>query len=180
MITQPVNFHVNSTFEPFRIWITQKRGKCYEDLLTEYIRVTKDVYFFCWMCQLKTFLENTTVHEYNILNVDVLIRDPVVRYAIHVKHEHQQFAKASYAESYKLTVQSLIRAGICRYLQRLNITSPTDCPELRTNDQLFLYNFFYAYIDLMPRVPQKARLDKVLELVDRFTSAASRLLPAHA
>jgi hypothetical protein len=108
MITQPVNFHV-STFSAYRDWIkVQNNGTSLEDRIVELLQSRLNKYWFCWMCQLKTYIvETPTVSAYNVLFVDSS-KDIYQRYAVHVKHELKR--------DYHGTVELLIKESECRFL----------------------------------------------------------------
>ena len=171
-MTQPVNFHVASTIEPYLKWIKSLHNKCYESVLLDFIKWKEiDLQTFCWMCQLKTFIVShpQVLRFYNVLNLDDLKTTAYMRYALHVPHD-----VSPDENQYELT-QRYIKEGLCRFLTSKVLD---ECQGV-FDGFLFHANFIYAFHDLMPSVPVAAKRDMVRQYTRRFDLVLDAVLRLH-
>ena len=143
VVTQPVNFHVKSTFRPYLEWVKQIKGTCYESMIVSFFEDYPNPYFFCWMCQLKSFVvANNLTDLYDVRQLDSPYVTPYVRYATHVKWERMPVdANQDY---YDVTVKTQTVEGLCRYMGE--IIFPRLCRKYREapgyiGSVTFHYNF---------------------------------------
>ena len=112
MVSQPVAFH-RSTFAAYRAWYKRTRGRCYLEDVARMLRETTppvDPLWFCWMCQLGTFVNATglTAGEYDMVDVDAPTDRPYQRLAIHVNYEMAPGA------DYDASSRLIANQGLCR------------------------------------------------------------------
>ena len=103
MVSQPVAF-VRETFAAYRAWMRVRRGECYFDAVVNFFLETRkvitdgrggkpsiEVTWFCWMCQLNTFLQltgETALQAYIMIDIDdPSTKNPYQRYAVHTSYE---------------------------------------------------------------------------------------------
>ena len=96
MTSQPVTFH-RSTLAAYREWYpTAHNGTCYLDGVVRWLHRVgpvksgpRSMKWFCWMCQLGTFLSTTgiTADLYDLVNLDEPTPHPYQRMAVHVPYE---------------------------------------------------------------------------------------------
>jgi drug/metabolite transporter (DMT)-like permease len=116
MVTQPITFS-RSTFSSFRRWFYETKGKCYEDHLSQ---LSPDNYFyFCWMCQLGTYLERgnpgqVEYKKYWFQHLDNSTLEPILRYSLHVTYEAINTSHCVEPKCYESSTNELIKQGLCR------------------------------------------------------------------
>lgn len=110
MVSQPVTFHRKS-LKAYRDWHKSNGGRCYLDAVAASLDSVKpDVLnFFCWMCQLGSFINNTgtTAELYDFVDLDAPTDHPYQRMAIHTTYE--KAPGLDYDASSKL----MVKQGLC-------------------------------------------------------------------
>ena len=168
MVTQPVTFAL-STFSSFRQWFYETYNKCYEDRLSQ---LSSDNYlWFCWMCQLGTYLEkgNPKQNDYKkywFQHLDNQTLEPMLRYSIHVTYEPYASARCEEPECYEKTANEVIGQGLCRAFGSFIF-------DFCTNYSNFSYvnnvTFFYAHADLQA-ADRDARISALTGYLERLSS----------
>jgi hypothetical protein len=74
-----------------------------------------EIVFFCWMCQLGTFLQiaGDSRALYHFVNLDSVDRAPLQRIAIHVTYELAPIS-STIKDAYAQTAHMIVHEGICR------------------------------------------------------------------
>jgi len=138
MVSQPVAFH-RSTFAAYRAWYKRTRGRCHLDdvarMLSE--RPPVDLLWFCWMCQLGTFVNATglTAGEYDMVDVDAPTDRPYQRLAIHVNYEMAPGA------DYDASSRLIANQGLCRVAGD-RVSGCAGAPLDYLHDHLFKYHTY--------------------------------------
>lgn len=116
MVTQPVTFAL-STFSSFRKWFYKSTGLCYEDRLATIAPLHYT--WFCWMCQLGTYLQNRNLsksndEQYWFHNFDNPELEPIIRYAVHVTYEAKGQIICNQQSCYENNTNEIFTEGLCR------------------------------------------------------------------
>jgi hypothetical protein len=127
-----------------------RRGECYFDSVvrfylkaslaktkkeTEGIKPRIDVTWFCWMCQLNTFLQLTgggTLSAYNMIELDAVTNNPYQRYAAHTSWE-----------LIGLRPSQVLLQGLCRALGDVVVSS---CNGVKFDDIDSVTFSYFGYI----------------------------------
>jgi hypothetical protein len=140
VISQPINFHVASTFKPYLDWVQSIQNKCYESRILDMVESPQDNYWFCWMCQLKTFIVEKKIPYYNVINVD-MSKKPYLRYAVHVKYERIPLAPGVVGQT-DSTVNLLVMLSLCRDLGPFLLK---ECANFNTSSSDYLEYVTFTY-----------------------------------
>jgi hypothetical protein len=168
MVTQPVTFSL-STFSSFRRWFYEAKGRCYEDHLSQ---LSSDNYdYFCWMCQLGTYLERgdpeqTDYAKYWFQHFDNSTLEPMLRYSIHVTYESYSSKKCEEPKCYEHFTNEIIRQGLCRAFSSSIFQFCTSYSNLNYINNV---TFSYAYRELQA-ADQKTRINAVINYLQRLSS----------
>jgi hypothetical protein len=168
MVTQPVTFSL-STFSSFRQWFYETKKKCYEDQLSH---LSPDSYlWFCWMCQLGTYLErgNPEQSEYKkywFQHLDNNTLEPMLRYAIHVTYESYDSERCEEPKCYEKSANEGIRQGSCRAFGSSIFHFCSNYPHLNYINNV---TFLYARTDIQA-ANKSARINAVISYLERLSN----------
>jgi GDP-mannose transporter len=147
MVSQPVSFH-RSTFKAYRDWYEAEKGICYVDSVNALVNSSLDVFPFCWMCQLGTFLAVTgdTLPFYDMVDLDSADNPPYQRLAIHATYENNNLP-------YGNASNQIVREGLCRAVSAHVLS------ECRHQDTSFVdrMTFHYAGWDFNSTMQDKTK-----------------------
>ncbi len=166
MVTQPVTFS-QSTFASFRRWFHETKGKCYEDHLSQ---LSSDNYpFYCWMCQLGTYLERgnpeqTEYEKYWFQHLDNSTIEPMMRYSIHVTYEPFNSERCEEPKCYEKSANEIVRQGLCRAFGSSIFHFCINYPNL---DYIYNVTFLYARTEIQA-ADQNARINAVNSYLERI------------
>jgi hypothetical protein len=168
MVTQPVTFSL-STFSSFRQWFYETKKKCYEDQLS-YLS-PYNYLWFCWMCQLGTYLErgNPEQSEYKkywFQHLDNNTLEPMLRYAIHVTYESYDSERCEEPKCYDKSANEVIRQGLCR---AFGSSIFQFCSNYRHLNYINNVTFSYARTDIQA-ANQSARVNAVISYLERLSN----------
>jgi hypothetical protein len=138
MTSQPVAFH-RSSFAAFRAWHEQAHGRCYLDAVAKALDAySQDQMFtFCWMCQLGSFVNNTGITSdlYDFVDLDSPTPHPYQRLAIHVPYELAAGA------DYDASARAIVKQGLC-WTMGASFADCRDGPLDYLHDHQFKYHTY--------------------------------------